>query len=557
MIPVDLGLPAKFTAFRGDQLDTAIDIAASDKRFFIDAMPTGGGKSVMYMAVAQILGARTMVLTANKGLQQQLSGDFAPIGLVDVRGQANYPCIALHHKKGFHGCDKGPCHHGVRCEYHPRFGDRVGCEWFDALRRARKSRLVVSNYDFWMAANRYMEPDILGAFDLLILDEAHDAPDKLAEFCEVDLREAECNEFLQTSLPPIEDGVDAWADWAEHHRPRLARDLEAAREWAGDDPETANRLRTFAGKVEFLATARTWQRGEPSEPTIQIPGQVNDWVAERNGGPRGGNPGAIFSPVWAHRYAERFLFVGVPKVVLVSATIMPITAKYLGIPADEMEFREHASSFHPERRPVYVLPAAQISSKSSDSDYRALIAKTDQIIRDRSDRNGLVHTVSYRLADTIVGGSDFRSRILSCRKVPGGWSRTPAREVVDRFKRAAVGSILVGPSFDTGFDFPYQECEYQIIVKMPFIDSRPKVIEARKKSDKQYLNYVTVLRLIQMCGRGMRASDDRCETFILDANALWFLRAAKGMLPAWFRAAIRYIDRIPAPLPKITNRSTN
>lgn len=389
---------------------------------------------------------------------------------------------------------------------------------------------------------------------MLILDEAHDAPDKLAEFCEVELTEADCDEFLESGLPPVEDGVDAWADWAAHHMRKLTRDLEIAREWAANDPETANRLRTFAGKVEFLATARVWQRGEPSEPTVAIPGQAVDWVAERTSGPRGGNAGAKFSPVWAHRYAERFLFCRIPKVVLVSATIMPITARYLGVPPEQMEFREHQSGFHPERRPIYILPTAQMSSKSTDSDYRALTTKIDQIVAGRMDRKGLIHTVSYRLSDFIVDNCHNVTRDLMdwCRK-QGKWSNREAiRDVVDRYKRGDVRKILVGPSFETGFDFPYDQCEYQIVVKLPFIDSRPAVVAARKKSDKHYLNYVTALRLVQMCGRGMRAADDRCETFILDANARWFLKAARELLPKWFRAALRTVDRIPTPPPKIT-----
>lgn len=552
MNPVDLALPPKFTRFYPEQLDTAIRIAASDSRFIVDAAPTGFGKSLMYMAVAQLLEARTCVLTANKGLQQQLSSDFEPIGLVDIRGQANYPCQALQMtKKGFHGCDKGPCHHGVMCELHPRFGDKPGCDWFDAIRRARRSRLVVTNYDFWMAANRYMEAGILGQFDLLILDEAHDAPDKLAEFCEVDIREAECDEFLSSGLPPIEDGVDAWADWAAYHAARLKVAIEESREWATGDPDTAKRLRDFAGKVEFLASARTWQRGEPSEPTVEMPGRVVDWVAERNSGPRGGNPGAIFSPVWAHRYAEKFLFVGVPKVVLVSATILPITAGYLGIQGSAMEYYEHQSSFQPDRRPVYLMQAAQISSKSDESDYRALVTKIDQIIRDRQDRKALIHTVSYALADRIVRMSQYKHIMDWCKTDARGWNREAARDVVDRFKRRVGGGVLVGPSFETGFDFPYQQCEYQIIAKLPFIDSRPAVITARKRSDKHYINYVTALRLVQMCGRGMRALDDRCETFILDANTRWFMPAAKDLLPKWFRAALRRVDSIPPPAPKI------
>lgn len=557
MDPVDIGLPPKFARFYPEQLDTAIHIGASPKRFFIDAAPTGFGKSLMYMAVAQLLEARAVVLTANKGLQEQLMRDFGAIGLVDIRGQSNYPCKALADKKGFQGCDKGPCHHGVQCELHPRFGGKPGCDWFDALKAANKARLLVTNYDMWMAANRYMEPGLLGERDLLILDEAHDAPDKLAEFCEVELDEEECGDWLGDGLPPVEDGADAWADWAAYHMPTLDRELKAAADWAGSDPDRARRLRQLAGKVEFLSTARVWQRGEPSEPTVGMPGIANDWVGERTGGAGSGNgkgrqpAGARFSPVWAHRYAERFLFRGIGKVVLVSATIMPVTATYLGIPEKDSEFREHQSGFHPDRRPVYIMPAAKMGMNATDTDYRAWMVKMDQIMAARPDRRGLILTVSYKLADHIIANSAQRGRMDWCKKKAGGWSREAARDVVDRFKKSPPGTVLVGPAFDTGFDFPYDECEFIIIAKVPFIDNRAAVIKARAKSDKRYLNYVAALKLIQGSGRGMRAADDRCETFIVDSNIGWFMQAAKGLMPMWFKKAVKWADRIPAAPPTV------
>lgn len=557
MLPTDIGLPAKFAQFYPDQLDTAIAIGSSDKRFFIDAAPTGFGKSLMYMAVAKLLDARTVVLTSNKGLQQQLMKDFGAIGLVDVRGQSNYPCKALEGRKGFQGCDKGPCHHGVQCELHPRFGGQAGCDWFDALRKAQKAKMIVTNYDFWMAANRYMEPGILGQFGVAVLDEAHDAPDKLADFCTVELTDDDCDEFLSTQLPPINDGADAWADWANKYLPKLRRMLEEAKEWAMSDPDTASRLRQFAGRVEFLSTARIWQRGEPSEPTIQMPGISNDWVAERMED-KGKVVGAVFSPVWAHRYSERFLFVNIPKIILVSATILPITAGYLGIPPDQSEFREHESGFAPDRRPIYLMPTANISMKSTDADYVAMVRKIDQIIEQRKDRRGLILTVSYKLADMIVENSKHKPSMLYCKleKTKYGWSRQSARDTVDKFKQSAAATVLVGPAFDTGFDFPYDECEYIIIVKVPFIDTRAAVIKARAKADKKYLNYVAALKLVQSCGRGMRATDDRCETFVLDSNIGWFYPAVKklGLIPRWFMKAAKWVDVIPSPQPKVAAR---
>ena len=101
--------------------------------------------------------------------------DFARAGLVDVRGQGNYPCKELIAGGRFWrsdvdqwktNCDNGPCHSGYSCELRAS-----GCHYFDAHKKALASRLVVTNYSYWMAVHKYR--DGLGPFDLLVLDEAH------------------------------------------------------------------------------------------------------------------------------------------------------------------------------------------------------------------------------------------------------------------------------------------------------------------------------------------------------------------------------------------------
>ena len=538
MIPADIGLPAKFTTFRQGQLDAAINIASSEKRFVLDCQPTGAGKSIIYMAVHRLLEARTLVVTANKGLQQQLSADFTPIGLVDIRGQANYPCVALESRPSYHGCDKGPCHFGAECELHPRHPEyRAGCHFYDALNRIRKSRLCVTNYDFWMSANRYMDVSILGKFDLLVLDEAHEAPDKLSEFCSVKLTEDECQEYLECGLPPIEDGVEAWVNWAIDKGRKLKGILEYAKQFHSDDTDHIFELTKLANRIEFLTTAHVWQSGEPADPDVIIPGKANDWVAERIEQ----GAAAIFSPVWAHRYAEQWLFAGIPKVVMVSATILPQTAKYLGIEPDQFDYQQHQSQFPIARRPIYIIPSASISSKSRESDYRAQMIKIDQVIGGRLDRKGIIQPHSYDRAYQVRMASRYKNQIL--------WhKRGEVQKGVDSFKRAQAGAFI-SPAIEQGFDFPYQECEYNIIAKIPFPDTRSAVMKARCRSDRRYQNYLTVIKLIQMAGRGMRAADDFCEIFIFDDNIYWFLQAAKDMIPKWFRAAFRRQDVLP-PVPE-------
>jgi hypothetical protein len=92
--PHELGAPAKYDRWREFQIQAAVSVVDSPYRFVAQCAPTGFGKSMVNMMCAIIPGKRMAYLTATKGLQTQLNGDWADAGLVDIRGMGNYKCIA-------------------------------------------------------------------------------------------------------------------------------------------------------------------------------------------------------------------------------------------------------------------------------------------------------------------------------------------------------------------------------------------------------------------------------------------------------------------------------
>lgn len=120
------------------------------------------------------------------------------------------------------------------------------------------------------------------------------------------------------------------------------------------------------------------------------------------------------------------------------------------------------------------------------------------------------------------------------------------RSGLDRFLQRR-DSILVSPSATTGIDLPYGMCEYQIISKIPYPDMRSKVMRARMKIDPDYPAYIAAQTLVQASGRGMRAEDDQCETFIVDGLWGWFYSRFAQFMPRWWKGAVKRVGRLPAP----------
>lgn len=539
--PCDLGLPEQFSGWREGQVDAVLKTIDAPQRFVGQVLPTGFGKSLVYMAVAHLTGRKTVILTSTKALQSQLWRDFQSLdGTVVVQGQRAYLCSALEPggelasqftTEGAYRptyVDHGPCHLGVDCSL-----KASGCGYFDALRAAKDAKVVITNYAWWFTLVN--TPQFRLRPDLLVCDEAHAAPDNLSDAIGASISPELVQRVLGSRMPGSGQLDQAgWIGWAREKSKRLADILE------GTAPRTRDAvIRIRQAQTLLHATKRVAE----IKPSLLL---VSD------------EPGAIrFDVVWAAPYGEQWLFRHTPHVLMTSATMTPHTADLVGILEKDLFMNEAGDGFPRDRRPVYITPARkppfgeplQIDHRLTRENEAIWLEHIDRIIASRKDRKGIIHTVSYNRRDTIVGRSEYRDRMMTHGK-------HDAATQIAAFKAAPPGTVLVSPSVTTGYDFPYDECEYQIVAKIPMPDARDPVTKARTIVDFRYPAHVAMQELVQSIGRGMRAADDRCETFITDAHAIWFLSKHSDLAPRWFRRAVHRLDAgaIPAAPPRLGSK---
>ncbi len=543
LIPAALGLPAKFTEFRPSQLTAIMELFESDKRFKLLSAPTGSGKTLCGLALSTLNGkkSRTLYLTATKGLQQQVINDSQGMGLADIRGLSNYRCVAVDKQGVLAGygspgdtCDAGPCKVGMFCPLRKA----GGCLHYDAVAIAEGATLVSSNYAYWLSLGRYGDPLAIGNFDLIIMDEAHSVAKILTDFCAVELSRHDVHALLAMQLPPINEGVGVWADWAKKALVEANKRMTMLREQIKHSRDkskvkTLLRLGRLTSDLEEMSKAREWKRTARTSKAVSMPGEATDWVAYET------PAGARFSPVWAGQYAEQYLFRGIPNIVLSSGTLLPSTARRLSIPETDYSWHETTSSFDSRRRPVYYIPTVRVDTRMTDYEIDLWVKRIDEIIAGRLDLKGLIHTVSYQRAQDIIDRSKYRDMMLTHT------TRT-TRDVFEQFKRSKRPVILVSPSAVEGVDLPHDECRYIIVVKVPFADSRDPVFRARRLHDKEYPNELAAERIIQMCGRGMRDASDFVQAFVIDDHYKWM--RGKVAWPKWFRDGWRTAYTVPPPL---------
>lgn len=521
--PQEIGLPAKFAEWRPNQVEALHFLLTSRKRVKALSAPTGFGKTPVIVAYALITKRPTCFVTDSRGLQDQLMDDFSSIGLVDIRGRRNYACDM----RNDYTCEEG---YAARCPYK---GTHL-CPSSQAEMRAATSSLVVTNYDKWTSAKKYGQG--MEHFQQVVFDEGHEAPAALARAVSVTLSAHEITEILGCDFPPDSqcDEFVNWKPWAAEVRAEAELAMLRAKSFAtGPDAKPSwvkeyIHLRNLNKRLATIATAN-----------------ANNWIADV--AKKNGNAiGYQFDPVRPGRYSESTLLLQVPNILVVSATLRPKTLYMIGVGKDNFAYREFPSDFDPARCPIYYVPTMRVDARSND--FSLLWARLDQIAARRTDRKGIVHTVSYLRQGEVTGTSRFSSHMLVN---PRGEAATG---MVSQFKRATDGTILVSPSVGAGFDFPLDQCEWQFLCKIPFQPGQSKIIRARQEDDKEYGPYHAVNKMVQIFGRGMRSKGDQCENFIADEHLDWFLPRYGHLAPGWFHNFYKRVTVLPPPPPRLRRK---
>ncbi len=484
-----------------------------DGRYLLDdfTITHNSGKSLLAILTAILSQRPTVILTATKGLQSQLLQDFYDV-ILDMRGQNNFKCLA--DEDGNLTVDEGHCHAGITCDL-----KSGGCLYYDRLRLIREAPLIVTNYAYYLAQMNYADgisPCEGNSRELLICDEAHLVFKALESFHAVRITRAEIEQIGGT-YPLLElDTWAAWRAWATTTSPKA--DAEVTRIEAEIEDMKLNHLRIPA------ATFKAYRARKGLAVRLKSLYKYDtDYAWEQNER----DSAWTFTPIWP---PSESLFGSVPKVMLLSACITPKTATNLRIP--DAQFIHVPSHFSPAKTPVKHVETVRMNARTTPEEMRHWANRIDQIIARRQDRKGIVFTVSYARRDFLLLNSIHRNIMHS-------HGSDDVVEMVARFKNAPAPAVLVSPSVTSGWDFPGTECQYIIVGKIPYPDTRPMVVKKRTEQDSEWSSFTAMETLVQEAGRGTRSAQDSCEVLIIDNNWTWYWPRNKQFAPEWFHERVQ------------------
>lgn len=512
--PASIGLPPKFTSFREEvkQLDIILDILSAPTRFVVAQIPPGIGKTVVYMSVQKMLQGRGANIIPTKGLQGQLLRDFPEIE--DIRGHSNYSCAQTILDDEGQFLD-------VECRFLPK-----ECLFNQQCEICSNSQFVSTNSALWIQLEKAGQSNKLGPFDIAVFDEAHLLKGRLVDSLSLTLTDRLVQRYLERDLPNLST-TEQWQDWIGHCLPILTEKKENLL-----DLLRLNQSRST--RKDFLTVNRLLNQFERIKYDT-----FADWLIYKDKPYR-----TRFVPLDIRQYSERCLWKGIGKVILTSATIFKSDAAELGIPDGEMTWLEVSNPFPLNRRLVYYFPsdpAIKVDNKMSNGERIIWQRHNDKVISgflEQGLTKGIIQARSYDRSLDIVTQSIHTDMMLS-----HGQGAEETEKAVLEFKTSVEPAILVSPSIEEGVDFPYDECRFVLIPKVPFLNLHHPVTAAQHKRNKDFANREVVRSITQMCLRAVRAMDDWCLIVITDKHWSWF-RRNKLFFP-WFSDAFRNTREVP------------
>jgi Rad3-related DNA helicase len=545
----------------------ACDAFNSGKRIVVIECPTGGGKSTIGMTLAN-MARSSYYLTVTKILQDQLMDDFGD-KVVELKGRNSYECDfysrfgekmvngkiltanTLKEKLSqFVDCNSGFCkssagrkdgHKCAQCflSESPAVGVPKGelknlpkgksysaCNYYDQVFKAINGKNVCMNF-YSFLYQTMMTKRFDPQRELMIIDEAHATELVLLDVVSFMLSADMLKEY--GLILPEYDNVADYLEWFEKENIAavigLALENAKRNENSRDEEEISRlikKLKQFTESVEHI------------EWVVQV--EHSQYRDKKN-------MTVVFKPVFISSFIENLLFRFSEKILMMSATILDIDvfSRSLGLNPDEIAVYKMKNRFPLENRPIYIKDCGNLTGgKSKMNEWMPTVTKTVNEICDRyPHQKGIIHTHNFAILDALVErcAPNVKKRFLTQRDIPD------KKELLDRHARSD-NSIILAPAMHEGVDLKDDLSRFQIIAKIPFPNFFDNKQLSRKNDiDKDYIGWLTALKLVQSCGRSVRGPEDYADTYIIDGSIHNFLKRSKKMFPNWFMSSIHAHDK--------------
>lgn len=505
----------------------------SGKKIIILEAPVGSGKSAIAVTFARQAGALgSHVITPKKTLQDQYFSDFSD-DLVLMKGRNAYPCT-FDAPAGYYSsvvkaintgkikqpdkysanCAEAPCRDSA--EIYKECTQARECPYNLAIRIAQEHDIVVHNLHSFI-----FQSSFAGKFEkrpLLIIDEAHEIENTIRDFVTKKIS-------LNGNQTPNCSSLKEWVDY--FLQPEFVP-KESTQEIAKKQQDKAFK----SEKDKWIERVRALEEKDYFSKGYS----VNVVKTTKPGQSQVSYTTFEFVPHYVGGAVNSMLLAFGDRVLLMSGTIYnkELYCKNLGINMADSHFIRVGSSFPKENRPIYVKPEYQINTShaSWNDNFADLIGIVQKISNIFHDVKGLIHAPSYVAAEQI------KNALNSDRYITH--STFDFQEKLEDFFKTKDNRIFISPVCQQGVDFKQDRARFQIVVRIPYLNTSNKFVEDKVESDFPWYNYQALIVFGQQIGRVNRSEDDYGATFLVDSRFNAFLKRNGGLLPSWVKESFIY-----------------
>jgi ATP-dependent DNA helicase DinG len=541
-----------FQSVRAEQhraIEFALDaFLVQGKKFVILELAPGCGKSAIGITLARLLethGGKTIdadgdvttgayVLTTQKILQQQYMNDFGPSSgrnlIRSLKSASNYECRFYNDQtcaesrrllkqlgKQLEGTDFQKCCRG-------------SCPYMVDKQEFIDSPIGITNFSYFLAETMYAKQ--LMPRSLLIIDECHNVENELGKFVEVTFSERFARSALGCKVPRL-DTPEAVFEWIKGpYKNALTKtmrglDKQLAAHFSGHGNTG---LSDMSKKFEMLDKhcCKVNRFIETYNP--------NNWVMNPVKTPTGENRGGRkfeFKPVDVSSFGYDHLYRFGSRIIMMSATVVDkdTYCKSIGVKPEDAAYLRLPSPFPLENRPIHYLGVGSMSMNNIDDTLPVLTKVVKDLLTLHQNEKGIVHCVSYRVAQHLVDTIKSSRLLLH--------NSENREETIQKHLESPDPTVLVSPSMTEGVDLADDASRFQILCKVPFPYLGDRVIQLRKSRNSTWYSMMTARAVIQALGRSVRNDTDHATSYILDSDWERFFRSNVQMFPAEFSSALQ------------------
>jgi Rad3-related DNA helicase len=155
----------------------------------------------------------------------------------------------------------------------------------------------------------------------------------------------------------------------------------------------------------------------------------------------------------------------------------------------------------------------------SDEVVKEFCNDLESIYKIHADQSGVVIATSFKMAELLSQAKSSTHDIILHT------NNEPAREIIRRFKQTNRPTVLISPSLFEGVDLPGLESQFQIMPKAPYLSLGSKRMFYISRKHRGVYLQMSIMRMIQGCGRSTRFVGDKAITYMLDLNCGTLLRS--------------------------------